>query len=338
MFGSRNSECRPPLDVGRWVTLDIVPGRDSFALTLTLDGPLVDDHRLPLSELRRISEQLHHSLRGVATVLARRGPSGTGGRSAKAIETSVDLLVVGGPRAGSFALAFELPRPGSAEQDVLLPDAEQALSERAVVALIDGLGSLDGDEEVLPQGFDRGVLRAISPFRTALKNGVTEIRLHASVESGTHEATIAHAQIKAVERLIAQPFRAEATAEGVLQMVDVGSLEFRIDRSGRRGISVTFGEDERDRVHDAVRQYVRVAGEGQFDPGSDEPSRIWASTVEVAYETLELDTGEFWRERGVDELAVEQDVEPFALSSGYDSDPWRDEDEARALIEAIHSS
>lgn len=312
--------------------------RDPLRLTLTLDGPLVRDHRLPLSELLRIGTQLRNSLRDVAIVLSHHGPSGTAGRSNKIIEESVDLRVVASPRVGSFALDLEVPPEAPPAQEQLPTDLGPTLAERAVVAFMAGLESLSDESEQLPSGFDRGVLRAIVPFRTALRKGLTEIALSAPANGETQTAKITTAKVDVAERLIKKPIKAEAAAEGVLQMVDFGSLEFRIDRPPLPSVVVYFDEKHRDVVHAAVRQVVRIAGEGQFEREANEPTKIWASSIEVLYETLELDVNAFWREADVEQLAQEQGVGVYSLPSEIESDPWRDDDEAAALIQTIRSS
>lgn len=314
-----------------------VPDQDPVRLTLTLDGPLVDEHRLPLSELLRIGKQLRDSLRDVAVVLARYGPSGTAGRTKKVVEDSVDLRVVAAPRPGSFTLDLETPPEAPAEQERLATETGPALSERAIVALLDGLEALTDETEHLPPGFDRGVLRAIVPFRTALRNGITQITMTTSRGGRSHVAAITQQKVDIAERLIRRPIRGAAVVEGVLQMVDFGSLECRVDRAGRPGVAVYFDEQARDLVHEAVRQYVRVVGEGQFEPEGNEPSKIWASRIEILYETLELDAGAHWREQTVDELAQEQRAPAYSLPAQLDNDPWRDDDDAAALIAAIHA-
>ncbi|MCA1694661.1 MAG: hypothetical protein LC749_07980, partial [Actinobacteria bacterium] len=317
--------------------LALVAADDPLRLRLKLDGPLVEDHRLPLSELLRICGQLRASLRDVAVVLLRHGPSGRAGRVKRVVEESVDLRVVGSPRAGSFALELEAPREAPPEQEELPTDLGPALSEQAVVAFVEGLELLSDESDHLPPGFDRGVLKAIVPFRTALRKGLTEIALDATSKAGDRRATITNERIDIAERLIKRPVKAAAAAEGVLQMVDFSSLEFRLDRPPAPSVRVYFEEKDRDRVYHAIRQYVRVTGEGQFEPEVSEPSKIWASSIEVLYEALPLDPNAFWDEKDIDRLAAEQGAREYELTEDLESDPWRDDDQAAALIEAIRS-
>lgn len=308
-------------------------------LTLKLDGPLVEEHRLPLSELLRVSKQLKDSLRDVAVVLTRHGPSGTIGRSKKEVELASDLRVVASPRRGSFVLDLEMPQSQVAAQDGLPGDMGPTLSEQAVTAFIDGLEQLDEESEELPVGFDRGVLRAIVPFNTALKKGLTEISLSTSGANVTHrrQVSITPSTIQVAKCLIKQPITADTVVEGVLQMVDFGSLACRIDRPPLPSVNVEFDEKDRDVVHQAVRQVVRVAGEGRFEPNNNEPSKIRASSIKVLFESLELDVNQFWEEKSLPKLISEQETPKFSISEGAQSDTWRDDDEAAQLIEAIRA-
>jgi hypothetical protein len=306
-------------------------------LTLKLDGPLVEAHRLPLSELLRIGKQLRNSLRDVAVVLTHRGPSGTSGRSKKEIENAADLQVVGAPRAGSFALDLEMPPIHVLGQEGLPGDLGPTLSEQAALAFIDGLHSLDVEAEELPLGFDRGVLRAVVPFQTALKRGITEIVLDARSEQVEASARIDSDTIKVAQRLIRQPVTADAVVEGVLQMVDFGSLACRIDRPPMSSVSVSFQEKDRDLVHKAVRQVVRVSGPAKFEPYSNEPDAMNASSITILYEALELDVNAFWNEKGIAALSEEQKTPRFAVPKQLEADPWRNDEEAAQLVKAIRS-
>jgi hypothetical protein len=320
-----------------WVRLAVVSDRP-LSVTLKLDGPLVEENRLPLSELLRVAKQLRDSLRDVAVVLTHHGPSGTAGRSKKEIEQAADLRVVGAPRAGSFALDLEVPPVNVPAQAGLPGDMGLTLSEQAVIALLDGLESLSDESEELPVGFDRGVLRAIVPFGRTINKGLTEIAFTTFQDGDrAHAASITAAKVQMVKHLIRQPVTADAAAEGVLQMVDFGALACRIDRPPLPSISVHFEEKDRDLVHRAVRQVVRVAGEGRFEPNSNEPSTINASSIEVRYEALELDVNAFWDEKPITTLAQEQKTPKFSIPKELESDPWRDDEAATQLVETIRS-
>jgi len=301
---------------------------------LRLDGPMVSEHRLPLSELERVSKQLRIALRDVATVLSDYGPSGQGGRVKAFIEDATDLRVVGSPRAGSFCLELEAPTPAADQEELDIGVAED-LSERTISAFISGLTALSDDLTELPKGFDRGVLRALKPFKTALKRGITGIELNSEQGARSQRACIDSEKLAVAERLIRKPIRSHAVAQGMLQMVDFGRLECRIDRPPQPSVSCVFAEQDRDAVQAAVRQFVRVVGEGEFVPGRADPTTIVVEKLEVIYEALTLESKQFWQERTVDEIAAEHSTTAFALPPDAETDPWRSDAEAEALIAAI---
>jgi hypothetical protein len=313
-----------------------MPADSRFTLQIRLEGPLVADNRLPLSELLRIGAQLRDVLRDVAVVLTDLGPSGTSGRSQRVVEQAVDLQVVAGPRAGSFLLELELPPESPPAQEQLELETGPALSERTVIATIDGLEALNDGVEQLPEGFDRGVLKAVVPLGTALRRGLTSIQLTADTAERRHATEVTPAKVDVVERLITKAIKAHAVAQGVLEMVDFRRLEFRIDRPPQPSVTVFFEERDRETVHAAIRQFVRVVGQGQFEPEQSEPSKIWAARIEVLYESLQFDPEAFWHERGLEQLAAEQNVAEYIPPADFESDPWRDDDAAARLIEAIH--
>lgn len=313
-----------------------MPVDSQLRLTIKLDGPLVDKHRLPLSEFARVTKQLRAALQDVATVLSGHGPSGQSGRTRRFIEQASDLYVVASPRPGSFVLELEVPQQFP-EREGLPLDAGPSLAERSVQSLVTGLSVLSDETETLPDGFDRGVLKAITPFRQSITKGITEITFASS--NGTKdrsEVKLNADRIDIAERLIKKPVIAQASAEGTLQMVDFKALECRIDRPSRPGVVCFFDEKDRDTVQTAIRQVVHVNGQGQFEPNQTEPSKIWVSSIEVLYEELPFDPQLFWRKTGIDAATIDSKVVPFKLPSNLD-DPWRDDDEAALLIAAIEN-
>jgi hypothetical protein len=310
-----------------------MPSERPTTLTITLNGPLVHEHRLPLSELQRISQHVRGALRDVALVITQRGPSGKGGRVEKFIEQAVDLRVVGQPQAGSFKLVLEVPT--DVTPDPQLPaDFGPGVADDAVRTLVHGIAQIDNETEQLPRGFDRGVLKAIAPLNVALKRGIESIDLSTNGSTAPSVAVLDKEKIATTRALIKRPHRAQAVVDGVLQMVDFASLECRIDRPPKPSVKCFFEDEQRGAVHDAVRQYVRVVGEGEFEPGQPDPVKIDAGSIEVLYESLPLDRRAFEARHSIADLSRKQGARVFRLEVA-ENDPWRNEDEAEALIAAI---
>lgn len=308
-------------------------------LRIRLEGPLVDDHRLPLVELERIVHQLRTALRDIGAVLSDYTPSAHGGRSRGFIEQAANLWVVAGARAGSFELDLELPAPAPLQPEELPTDAVPSLADHAVVALLEGLGELDEKTARLPDGYDRAVLRALSNIKPTISRGVTSIALTASWNGRPPlEAHLDAERVNTVTRLINEPVTAHAVVEGALRMVDHRALECRIDRPPRPSVTCLFDEADRERVHeaagpDAVR-LVRVVGEGEFPPGEREPRRMHVSSLAIISQQLPFDAQLFWRRPTLETLAEEQEIGELE-ATGAEADTWRDDDEAAALIAAI---
>lgn len=276
-------------------------------LSLRLEGGSADEGRLPLPELLRVGGQVHAVLRDVATVLAS-GSSGQPGRVKKFIEAATELEVVAAPRPGSFVLDLELPdTPGNFADELEGLDLGPHLGHNALHALVTGINALD-DSATLPPGFDRGVLRAIEKLRPTMTKGINRITLELSGNGDPDIATIDDGRIGTARRLIKQPDKGPAVVEGKLQMVDVGRLECRVDRLPRSSVTCLFPEHLRNDVLAAITKYVRVAGEGEFQPESDEPSQILVSSLVVLYEVLGLDPSAFSQPKSIQELAAERGV------------------------------
>lgn len=310
---------------------------NSTRLTLRLEGGSADQGRLPLPELLRVGGQVHAVLRDVATVLAYRS-SGQPGRVKKFIEAATELEVVATPRPGSFVLDLELPESSTAlDEEIEGLELGPHLGHHALGALVSGINALDDSTTSLPPGFDRGVLRAIEKFRPAMTKGINRITLELSGNSQPQSATIDDGRIGAARRLTKQPVKAPAVVEGKLQMVDVGRLEYRVDRLQRPSVSCLFPEHLRNEVLAAITMYVRVSGEGEFQPDSDEPSRVVVSSLVIVYEVLGLDPTAFSQPKSIEELASERGVGSAEPLFEIGDEGWRDDDEAADLIRAAKS-
>lgn len=302
---------------------------------IRLEGGPADAGRVPLSELLRVGRQVHALLRDVATVLAAR-PTGRPGRPEGFIERAVELQVVASPQRGSFVLELELPPESpTVDQELEGMELEPRLGERALDHLVAGVEALDKSTDTLPVGFNREVLRTIDRFRPTLRKGIKAVALE-SDEAEPHRARIDAERLDAAHRLITQPVKGAAVAEGKLEMVDRARLLCRIDRPERPGIPCHFPDRLRGLMSDALGQHVRVLGEGHFPPGADEPSKIEAEDLKViaVQETLDIDPEAFSRERGIDELAEDQGIVSSDAFLSSQRLSWMDDEEATKFLRA----
>ena len=280
-----------------------VDTRPHQRLTLRLAGRAVDQGRLPLSELVRVSSRLQTALKHVATVIATSRPSGGFGRLPKAIEEVTDLRIIAPPRPGSFVLELQLPDPPPELPEVLPGmEVERTLGERALGALVAGLQQVSDETQRLPEGFDYGVLRTVSQVDTAFKRGVDSVEL--SLNGAAPQPLLARldrSRVQAAKKLVRRPLVGQLTVEGLLRMVDLDTLEFRVDRPGFPGVSCFFPEKLRDGVVSALDQPVRVTGEAEFLP-NDQPKRLDVRDFAPLHEVMGVDAQLFWEHMTLDDL------------------------------------
>lgn len=262
----------------------------------------MDEGRLPLSELVRVSSRVQTALKHVATVIAFSRPSGGYGRLPKAIEQITDLHVVAPPSRGSFTLELQLPDLPSEPLELPGMELEPTLGEQALTALVRGLGTVTDEMERLPEGFDRGVLRTIAQLTPTFKRGVEGVDLSLNGGSAAAiEARLNREHISAVGKLVKRPLLGQLTLEGVLRMVDLDTLEFRIDRPALPGVSCFFPEKMRGLVVEALDQAVRVGGEAEFLP-NDLPKRLQVESFEPLREVMGIDARQFWESMTLDSV------------------------------------
>jgi hypothetical protein len=315
----------------RWQAMAGVERSRRFAIRISGEDP--DAHEVPLTELIRVASTVHALLRDVALVLSHR-ETGTPGRAPRFVEEITEPRVIAEPRPGSLALELELPPPPSRLDEAIEDfDAGPDLGERALDALLSGLESLDAEQEVLPTGFDRSVLKDLTRLRPAFGKGIERVTL---TRDGPQRevAVISKTKVEHSDQLIRRPVRGPASIEGKLEMVDRTRLACRIDRAGRPDVPCTFPEELRQDVTEAIGKFVRVTGEGSFGAGGDRPERVDAEELVVLHEQLPFDPEAFTRRRTVDELAESRGIDSADPLLELGPLEWLDDEEAEAFREA----
>lgn len=277
------------------------------SLDVRVAGGLEDANRFSANDLATLATVMQTAVRGVATVLSG-GRAGVGGRKSRAIDAATELEVVAPPEKGSFVLHMEL-----AVDDAELPGLKTSeLGDRALRALTRGLDELAEAEERLPEGFDRGVLSTLDRLGPVLRKR-QNVTLVANGAAGPRVAAMSTSTLELVERLMAQPLRAPVEIEGVLKMVDLAAtpLLVRVDRGPLPSVSCMIGIERKAEVLGAIDKRVRLTGDGQFDPGVDQPRRVEVQELEVISVVAGLDPERIQRHLGWQDLAREQEVGPM---------------------------
>jgi hypothetical protein len=294
-------------------------------LTVRVTGGIAETHRLTVTDLTTLASVLQTAVRGVALVLTGER-AGVGGRKKANIEAATELQVFAEPRQGSFVLDI-----GLAPEPPAIPGAEQPhLGERALSTLIEGIDTLDGASDELPEGFDPGVLKTLDRLAPVLRRG-HKIELASRGRTGRQRTCIDREWLGTVERLRDKPLRAHVRIEGVLQMVDLGAspLQCRIDRAFEAPVPCLIPTEFRAQVMAAHGKHVEIAGEAIFDRGSDQPKRVMVETIERLTRVAGIDPERIREHVGWSELAERQNVRtldrPEELGGLFESDDEVDE-------------
>ncbi len=304
-------------------------------VTLALDGGPAAEHRVAVTDLLTVAGGVQTALRNVAAVLVQQ-PSGQGGRKLKSIEATTELQVVAQPRQSSFALDLELaPTQPFLGGEQLFP----GIGDAALEALIDGLKALSEDRDTLPPGFDRGVLRNVAAIGKVFRKGYTHVDLGLNGGAPPRSARLDGERVDVVKKLIAKPLRAQASIEGVLQMVDLGArpLECRVDRPYLSSVVCLIPNEWEPEVRAAHGRRVRVEGEGEFEPQSNEPKRIEVARLVLLPDVPGIDRQEFRRAQNWQELALERKAQPIRNPATLAADVFEDDDELDAFLTTLRA-
>lgn len=282
-------------------------------LTLHLTGGPADDHRILLTDLTTVANGIQATVRNIGAVLAGQ-TTGRGGRKAGWIEQATELALVAEPRRGSVVLELELANP---EPSLAVDNVD--LGPSAVVALVNGLERLS-DDRPLPQGYDPGVLKALTTMSPLFSKGYRSVQLAIGSD---RTAEITHERVNLAARLTERPLRGPASVEGVLIAIDLAgeSLTCRIDHPFLPSVACLIPSSMRTDVKLLVDQQVHADGEGEFDSGADRPRRLRVTVLRRV--ESEIDGGA-WRDHWPwQELALRQGTQAFDaahLPSLFDSD------------------
>jgi hypothetical protein len=142
-------------------------------LSIKIEGPRVGEARLSADDLATIILGVQQALRRIGQVLHGESSVGRGWkRKNKDIEKLCELFVVGW-KPGSAVVEVELAEP-SAEMRLLA-----SLGEESLTAFLNGLTCIRDEPieslEMLPRGFDAGVLQSCDSLGRVLGHGVNRV-------------------------------------------------------------------------------------------------------------------------------------------------------------------
>ncbi len=234
-----------------------VPMNDPPApLCIRLTGPATGRRRLPWRDLAVYGGHLQAAVDRVALVLLGR-PGGMPGRRPAEVAERCTLEVVATGGDDGVTVACDLPPRGPERS--LFGD----LGEQALHGLVAGLSRMEEGGDVLPSGYDRGVLLALRGAGQVLRRGVDRVDWDLRLDGGCASARHTPATQAAVQAWLRRPELREQAIEGRLLMADLAESRLRCrihPPLGRRPILCRFDEGLAPMVRDALAAYVRVYG------------------------------------------------------------------------------
>lgn len=291
--------------------------QDSAFFEIKLEGPDVRPSRIRLDDLVKLGQEMSRAIERVALVLQGSADSQRAGRRPEDIRaaTSLDLIQIthGSPSA---VLRFDRSEP-----QYSMPETDIGLM--AFEKFVQGLTHMTVPSEVLPPGFDPGVLLAVRDVGRLLDRGVDRIEFSLGGGHRPLRAAYTREVYAKVQQRIVGPEINQRTIEGRLLMADFkerGS-RLRIHPSSGEPVICQFDDALRDEVYRNILHFVRVTGVAKEDRQFNRIVSILISDIERIESKEDQVTdmlpsgaplpGDFWHALSFDELAASQGVKPL---------------------------
>ena len=287
-------------------------------LKIRFDGEAIGPGRIPVTHLLTFLANMNKALQRTGRVLAGEAGSLRRGPQPRVIkdEVALDLVLLthGSPAA---VLGFE-----RRQTDAALPGMDMGLDilEKA----LDGLTAVQAANDILPPGYDTGVLMAWRDAGALFSKGITNIYFTLNHREAPLTTNLTPEGFMHIQERIKGPQTNIRTIEGRLLMADFKEhgTRCRVHPSVGEPVLCLFDEEQRDEVLDDILRYVRIVGEAKEDPLTGKIASIKIHDIE----RLEDREGEaadllpqgtpisrgFWESPTLDELAQAQNVRPMA--------------------------
>jgi hypothetical protein len=188
---------------------------------------------------------------------------------------------------------------------------------------LSGLNVVQGDDEVLPPGFDTGVLSAWRDAGKVLNRGISKIVFELNHGAIPFRSSLTSEGFRRIQQRITGHQTNIRTIEGRLLMADFKEqgARCRVHPSAGEPVLCQFDEEQRDCVYENILQFVSIIGEAKEDAETGKIHTIKIFDVNriedrdgEAVELLPLGTPigtDFWKSPTLEELAASQEVEPM---------------------------
>lgn len=261
-------------------------------LRIAIRGEAVAPGRLTLSELARIAGEIQAGVERVALVLTVGSSTGPGRRPGDVVDaTQLDVV---GLEPGSTVLEVE---PHDAHPSLFTDD--EPLIDRAVKCLLSGIAEIRARPEVMPTGFDRGVVNGLAQLTGGIGGEISSIELGLEGQTPVVLDDWARRAVREARRRLS---REEVEITGRLHMGDFapGTLRCRID-TAEGSVPCDFDSELRESVLSAMDRLVLAAGTAEFWPGESHIQVLHLEGLEVVEEA---------RDPTLDAIIARQGVRP----------------------------
>lgn len=287
-------------------------------LKIRFDGDSIGPGKIPVPHLLKFLTNLNKVFQRTGRVLIGDADSVHRGRQPRSVsdETALDMVLLthGSPAA---VLGFERRQTEEKFEGM-------DLGLEAIEKSIAGLEPIQDHGNILPDGYDTGVLMAWRDAGVLFHKGVSAI-----------EFTLNHRQTQIVNQYTPEGFQRIQekiqgpqtnirTIEGRLLMADFKEhgTRCRVHPAAAEPILCLFDEEQKDEVLEDILQYVRIIGEAKENPITNKIASIKIHDIErledkenEATELLPQGTPlsrSFWESPSLDELAQDQNVNPMS--------------------------
>ncbi len=314
--------------------------KDSF-LIVNIEGEIVSFGRIPISYLLEFLSGLQKVLYRTGQVLFTEGDSTRKGPKQKRLKQLLELDLVevthGSP---STLLRFERRVEPS-----LFPEEDEAL--RIFEAAIRGVGEVQTPGDVLPPGFDRGVLLAWRDVGRLFLKKVSSITFELNHRPSPLRVQYTPQGFQVIQQRIRGPQTLLTTIEGRLLMADFKEegMRLRVHPPVGDPIVCVFDEEQKEEVLENLLRRVRVIGEALSDPMTGKINRVRIHDIEPLEDLSEAiqevsvvpaQVYDFWTSRTLEELAQMQGVQPVAdITTLYGTWPGEREDGFEDFVQEL---
>jgi hypothetical protein len=313
-------------------------------LKIRFEGKAVGSAKISVAHLLRFLTNFNKALQRMGRVLTgdsasvRRGPQPNNIKD----EVTLDLVLLteGSPAA---VLGFEL----STKKQSIPGDFGPGILEQAIT----GLSAVQGQGDVLPSGYDAGVLMAWRDAGVLFSQKIEKIQFTLNHREHSVTTEFTPQGLTRIQERIKGPQINICTIEGRLLMADFKEhgTRCRVHPSAGEPVLCLFDEEQKDEVLENILQYVRIVGESKEDPTSGKITSIKIHDIErlddqqdQAADLLPQGTPisrNFWESPTLDELAQAQNVKPIAdVRALFGTWPGDIDDGFEEMIDALRHS